>query len=113
METKLPNCEQARIADAKLYRYLLNPNHPEGKSKARFYELIGYTTTNGEQLRSALLSLACLGSVTDVMPNRVGLKYIVVGSISSINGRAYSLLTVWAVASPDNDPILITAYPNH
>ncbi len=43
---QLPNCEQAHIADAKLYRYLLNHEHPEGKGKARFYDLIGYQITN-------------------------------------------------------------------
>jgi len=31
---QLPNCENAHIADAKLYNYLLNPSHPDGKSKA-------------------------------------------------------------------------------
>ena len=59
METRLPDCEKARIEDAKLYRYLLNTAHPEGKGKARLYEIIGYTTRNGEQLRAALLTLAC------------------------------------------------------
>lgn len=113
MPDQLPNCERAYIADAKLYSYLLNPNHPDGKSKARFYELIGYTAGNGEQLRADLLTLACLGSVTAELPNRVGRKYVVVGSISAPNGRTYHLLTVWAIEPPGNEPRLITAYPNH
>ena len=112
METRLPDCEKARIEDAKLYRYLLNMEHPDGKAKARFYELIGYTTGNGEQLRADLLTLACSGSVVNELPNRVGRKYIVVGNLSAPNGRTYQLLTVWAVEPPDNEPRLITAYPN-
>ena len=112
MTTRLPDCEQARVEDAKLYRYLLNLNHPEGKSKARFYELVGYTSANGEQLRADLLTLACSGEVTNELPNRVGRKYVVVGSIDAPNGRTYQLLTVWAVEPPDELPRLITAYPN-
>lgn len=112
METKLPDCEKARIDDNKLYKYLLNPNHPEGKGKARFFEQIGYTIDNGEQLRAGLIQLACSGSVTNEQPNRVGRKYIVTGPINAQNGKTYQLLTVWAVEPPDNEPRLITAYPN-
>lgn len=109
---QLPNCQNARVADAKLYKYLLNLNHPDGKSKARFFELIGYTATNGEQLRADLLRLACSGTVRKQMPNPEGVKYVVVGSIDALNGKAYELLTVWAIEPPDHEPRLITAYPN-
>jgi hypothetical protein len=113
METaQLPNCQNARIADAKLYKYLLNPLHPDGKSKARFFELAGYTATGGEQLRADLLRLACSGTVTKQMPNPEGVKFVVIGSVDAPNGRAYELLTVWAVEPPDYEPRLITAYPN-
>ncbi len=109
----LLNCEQAEIADAKLYRYLLNHEHPEGKSKARFYELIGYTLDNGEQLQADLLWLACSGSVTQIKPNRIGSKYVVVGSIDAPNGKRYNILSIWAVESPDEKPRLIIAYPTN
>ncbi|MFD2569962.1 DUF6883 domain-containing protein [Spirosoma soli] len=111
MGNQLPDCEKARVEDIKLYKYLLNPNHPDGKSKARFYELIGYPIDKGEQLRADLLRLACSGSVVDELPNRVGRKYVVVGSIDAPNGKTYLLLTVWAVEPPDEEPRLITAYP--
>jgi hypothetical protein len=109
---QLPNCQNARVVDAKLYKYLLNLNHPDGKSKARFFELAGYITANGKQLRADLLRLACWGKVTKQMPNPEGVKYVVVGSIDAPNGKTYELLTVWAVEPPDHEPRLITAYPN-
>lgn len=112
MNNQLPNCEKARIDDTKLYQYLLNPTHPDGKSKARFYGLIGYTLDQGEQLRADLLRLACTGSVVDESANRAGHKYVVVGSVEAPNGKTYPLITVWAVEPPDNEPRLITAYPN-
>ncbi|MFC5412377.1 DUF6883 domain-containing protein [Larkinella bovis] len=89
MDNKLPNCEKARIDDSKLYQYLLNPTHPDGKSKARFFEHIGYTLDKGEQLRTDLLRLACTGSVVDESANRAGHKYIVVGSMEAPNGKTY------------------------
>jgi hypothetical protein len=109
---QLPNCEKAHIADAKLYRYLLNHEHPEGKNKARFYERIGYTPDQAEQLRSDLIRLACSGNVTSMKTNAQGRKYTVVGPINAPNGKTYHLLSVWAVEPPDNLPRLITAYPN-
>lgn len=112
MKNQLPNCEKARIDDNKLYQYLLNPTHPDGKSKARFYELIGNTLDKGEQLRADLLRLACMGSVVDISANRAGHKYAVVGSVEAPNGKTYPLLTIWAVESPDHEPRLIIAYPN-
>ncbi|GAB2564396.1 DUF6883 domain-containing protein [Spirosoma areae] len=104
MENLLPNCEKVRIEDPKLYKYLLNPNHPDGKSKTRFYELIGYTPDKGELLRDDLLWLAFFGLVVNDLPNRVGRKYVVVGSIDAPNSKTYPLLTVWAIEPPDNEP---------
>lgn len=117
MEIQLPNCENARVEDAKLHCYLLNHEYPEGKSKPRFYELAGYTTANGEQLRADLLRLACSGTGTKEMPNPEATKYVVVGAVDAPNGKTYQLLTVWAIDSPDYVPPggparLITAYPN-
>lgn len=113
MESKLPHCEKARVDDNKLYKYLLNPTHPDGKSKARFYERIGYSLEEGELLRDALLSLACLGVVVKVQPNPDGIKYVVIGPLNAPNGRTYELLTIWVIEPPDNEPRLITAYPNN
>ena len=117
-EGQLPNCERANVADAKLYRYLLNHEHPEGKSKARFYELVGYTPDKAEQLRADLLRLACLGNVVKVQTSQYagviqGRKYAVEGAINAPNGRTYDILSVWAVEPPDNLPRLITAFPNN
>jgi hypothetical protein len=113
-DNPLPNCEQAYVEDAKLYSYLLNLSHPDGKGKAQFYHHVGYSTDpdQAEQLRTDLCQLACTGEVTREMPNRAGSKYVVVGAITAPNERVYSLLTVWAVDAPDYTPRLITAYPN-
>lgn len=113
MHKKLPNCKGAIIADAKIYNYLLNPLHPEGKSKAKFYELIGYTVESADLLKSDLLTLACSGVLVDEQVNRAGRKCVVIGGLKAPNGKEYQLQTVWAIEPPDDIPRLITAYPNH
>ncbi len=54
----LPNVENARVDDSKLHGYLLSLSHPEGGAKARFYESIGFTIENAEELRIELLRIA-------------------------------------------------------
>jgi hypothetical protein len=38
---KLPNCEQAVVAEAKITRYLLSETHEDGKHKAAFFTHFG------------------------------------------------------------------------
>lgn len=39
----LPNVETAEIAERKITEYLLNPMHPDGESKARFFASLGFS----------------------------------------------------------------------
>lgn len=112
MLKELPNCQNAYLTDSKLYDYLLNPNHPEGKGKAQFYHHVGYTSGTGEQLRADLLRIACSGLVTSVVYNRQGTKYTVRGSLIAPNNKPYDLITIWVIEPSENMPRLITAYPN-
>jgi hypothetical protein len=40
---RLPVAEEAEVPMAKVVRYLLNPSHRSGKSKARFFLGHGFT----------------------------------------------------------------------
>ena len=52
---RLPNFERATIDLRKLRDYALNPNHPEGRHKARvFLSSLGITREESEWLASAL-----------------------------------------------------------
>lgn len=44
-----------RVPTAKLTEYLLNPRHPEGGSKARFFLGLGFSPEAPEDLAEALL----------------------------------------------------------
>lgn len=53
---RLPGAENAVIDIAKLRDYSLNPNHPEGKHKARvFLDKPGLNRNDAEQLRQIIL----------------------------------------------------------
>src|SRR2546421_5770874 len=56
---RLPNAERAVVEIAKLRDYCLNPEHEEGKHKARvFAAALGFTLENAEMLRDSLLTAA-------------------------------------------------------
>ena len=62
---KLPNAQNAVVNIAKLRDYSLNPNHPEGKHKARaFREKLRIRRDDAELLRGLILEavLAAEGS---------------------------------------------------
>jgi hypothetical protein len=49
---KLPNAENAIVDIAKIRDYCLNPDHPEGKHKARvFLNKLGVTKSDADHLR--------------------------------------------------------------
>ena len=54
---RVPGAENAVIEDSKLLLYALNPDHPQGRGKALFFEAIGYTRADYEELRTGILAL--------------------------------------------------------
>ena len=55
---RLPRASKAFVPKAKLATYLLNPAHPEGGPKARFFLAHGHTRTNPRRLEAALIAHA-------------------------------------------------------
>jgi hypothetical protein len=75
---KLPNAENAVVDIAKLRDYCLNPNHPEGKHKARvFKERLGITQTDAERLRQVILGAVLIAEATEQEPTEFGRRFIV------------------------------------
>src|SRR5690349_15118616 len=60
----VPGAESAVIEDAKLLEYALSPESEQGRHKAGFFEAIGYTRADYEELR---------GAVLDELPNVEGI----------------------------------------
>ena len=55
---KLPNAQFATVPEQKITRYLLNPAHPAGGSKALFFLRFGFTVADWPRLAEALLQHA-------------------------------------------------------
>jgi hypothetical protein len=83
----LPNAESAVVPVQKVVDYLLNPAHPEGAGKARFFGRMGFRRDQWQALASALRGLAAQGTVTRSLESRHGRKYLVDGRLETPEGR--------------------------
>lgn len=111
----LPNAKQAVVAPAKVKDYLLNMEHPEGGSKARWLkEALGYGPAEAEALTQQLIEGARGQPVVEVTQGPWGTRYVVVVFVEGIGartGRAGKMKTVWQVDTGQTAPRLITAVP--
>src|SRR6266404_7490255 len=82
---RLPNAENAVIDIAKLQDYCLNPNHPEGKHKARvFQRKLGIRRSHAEQLREVILQAILTEDALEQQSTVYGRRYVVDVAVSTI-----------------------------
>ena len=108
---RVPNAENAVVDVRKLRDYCLNPNHDEGKHKARmFAAAFGLTAKDAEVLRFALLAAV---RNYDTKPGRFdhfGQRYTVDFEFEW-RGRKAIVRSGWII-EPDSDiPRLTTSFP--
>jgi hypothetical protein len=100
---RLPNAENAVIDIAKLRDYCLNPNHPEGKHKARaFLEKLDMRREDAEELRQLILEAILTKEATEQRPTEYGRRFVVEFEIE--RGRGIVLLkaavrTAWIIGT--------------
>jgi hypothetical protein len=98
----------------KIEKYLLNLNHPEGKSKARFFSKFGYSASDCIALQNALLKVACEGKVVkqEYRPP-FGTRVTMIGNLESPDQRNPKVQIGWFFDMNDeqNIPRLITVIP--
>ena len=107
----VPGVEIAVVEERKVLDYLLAGGHPEGASKAAFFQALGFRRAEWQALVEALQDHARRHQVADIERSPYGTKYIVDGPIRSPDGRAPMVRTVWIVDSGVEIPRLVTAYP--
>ena len=108
---KLPNSEEAYVAQEKITHFLLRHNHKYGQSRARFFSRFGFHLDRWQELADALLNQGTRHEVVDVIEIDIGIKYVVDGEIETPDGRNPLVRTVWMVDTGTDRPRLITAYP--
>ena len=107
----LPNAALARVDEEKVTGYLLNPDHPRGASKARFFVQFGFARHQWEALAEAMKSHARSNHVAQVVESEFGTRYTVIGPLSTPSGRKPIVATVWVIGTGTKNPRLVTAYP--
>ena len=107
---KLPNPNRAIVERKKLTDYCLNPNHPDGRHKARVFEsALGLNLNNVEILETALLESVKQYNAVEDKQNRYGKKYIIDFPLVN-NSKQATIHSVWIVKNSENFPRLVTCY---
>lgn len=107
---KLPNGDRAFVDIAKLRDYSLNPDHEEGKHKARvFVAALGIDQSDAAWLRTLLLD------VVNTHECQLGVKTIhgqryVIDFHAEHEGRFAMLRSVWNIRPTEDFPRLVTCY---
>lgn len=107
----IPDAESAFVPPKKLSGYLLDPTHPVGGSKARWFLRLGYRMEDPDRLATDLLRVVRESSDFEQEATQFGVKYVVRGRLETPNGGLANIVTVWIREIDDSRPRLITAYP--
>ena len=95
--------------DDKLARYLLNPNHPVGGSKAKWFkEALGFTKSNADDLAKQIVFDPSKAFKTAVTEH--GTKFNQLISIKGANGRSIDVTFAW-IKNNDGVTRLVTSIP--
>jgi hypothetical protein len=120
----IPNAEDAIVDIRKLRDYCLNPEHKDGKHKARLFSaILGMTADDAEELRQILLEIVKIHEARlgrqDAFGQRFsailgmtafGQRYTLDFEISWQNREA-TLRSGWIVEPDSEIPKLTTCYP--
>lgn len=108
---KLPQAESAVVPRNKVENYLLDPAHPIGGGKARFFERFGFQREHWTLLAGALRQHVGGNDVAEVIEDRDGTTYLIEGPIDTPSGRRPHIRSVWLIETGELAPRLISAYP--
>ena len=108
---KMPHGESATVPREKATNYLLSPTHPRGSMKAKWFNALGYSIDNSDELIDAL-KIVARSEVDSTEKTQYGTKYKITGIVSGPNGRSGSVRTIWILPPDSEEPRLVTAYPS-
>ncbi len=107
----VPYAENAVVDLRKITEYLLNPEHKQGRHKARlFASSLNFTSENAEELRLALLSAVRKIDAVFGKFDRFGQRYTVDFSFEW-QGKSAIIRSGWIVEHNSEIPRFTTCYP--
>ena len=109
---RIPNAEHAVVDIRKLRDYCLNPDHDEGKHKARlFAAALGMTVIDAEDLREILLKAVRTHDGAQFgRRDKYGQRYLVDLTIEW-HGKRSLIRSGWIIEHGSDVPRLTTCYP--
>ena len=111
---KLPNADRAVVEIEKLRDYSLNPNHPEGKHKARvFLAAIGFKADDAERLRELILEAILTAEAKEQSNTPYGRRFVVDFHIKAEQGLVLTIKTIrtaWIIRNNEDFPRLTSCY---
>jgi len=94
----------------KLSRYVLNPKHPIGKSKAEWFKkALGFDLDNMGELAKQIIFDIDKAKITKITEH--GTKYNQIIPITGVNGKTIDVVFGWIIKNNENFPRLVTAIP--
>jgi hypothetical protein len=107
----IPNAENAVVDIRKLRDYCLNPEHDEGKHKARlFSSILSMTADNAEELRQILLKVVKTHKARLGRRDEFGQRYILDFTLEW-QDRSATIRSGWIIEHSSDIPRLTTCYP--
>jgi hypothetical protein len=107
----IPNADQAVVDIRKLRDYCLNPEHDDGKHKARlFSSILGIVASDAEELRQILLAVVKTYEAQLGRQDEFGQRYTLDFVIEWQN-RSATLRSGWIIEHGSEIPRLTTCYP--
>lgn len=108
---KLPNARLAIVPERKLTHYLLDPAHPAGGSKARFFLQSGFRSSDWQRLSAALRKQAQEHEVIEAEETPHGTRYVIDGKLEAPDGARLNVRSVWYIHLGRKAPRFVTAHP--
>ena len=107
---KLPNGDRAVVDPRKLTEYCLNPDHGDGRHKARvFAAALGFTIADADTLRALLIRAAREEDARPAGSKGYGERFVIDFRVDGPGGSAV-VRSAWEVRPEDVLPHLMTCY---
>ena len=103
--------DTAIISPEKLRDYVINASHPDGESKARFFQSMGYEQHNWKTLEHDLRSLHLTHDVLPGHPSEYGQKYEIRAPLRGPNGTMRWCRSIWMIRHRETIARFITLIP--
>lgn len=103
--------EQLLIEKEKVTKYLLNTDHPDGRSKAQLFIRHGFDPLEWDTFKDAIQKHAEDHPVISELGTLFGTKYIIEGSLETPSSKKLLIRSVWMIRINEQQATLITAYP--